>query len=52
LKTIRELQSNIIINDRFNLLDVTGGCDFRTPEQFKPRECVKMDGKKVPWETC
>jgi len=52
LKMIRELQPNIIINDRLDLLDVPGGWDFRTPEQFKPRDWVKMNGKKVPWETC
>jgi alpha-L-fucosidase len=52
LKMIRELQPNIIINDRLDLLDVTGGWDFRTPEQFMPREWVKVNGKKVPWETC
>lgn len=52
LKMIRELQPNIIVNDRLDLLDVPGGWDFRTPEQFKPREWIKMDGKRVPWETC
>lgn len=52
LKMIRELQPNIIINDRLDLLDVAGGWDFRTPEQFMPREWVKMNGKQVPWETC
>jgi alpha-L-fucosidase len=52
LKMIRELQPNIIINDRLDLLDVPGGWDFRTPEQFMPREWVSMNGKKVPWETC
>lgn len=52
LKKIRELQPNIIINDRLDLLDVPGGWDFRTPEQFKPRDWVTMAGKKVPWETC
>ena len=52
LKMIRELQPDIIINDRLDLLDVPGGWDYRTPEQFKPREWVKMNGKKVPWETC
>jgi alpha-L-fucosidase len=49
---IRELQPNIIINDRLDLLDVPGGWDFRTPEQFKPREWVKVDSQRVPWETC
>jgi alpha-L-fucosidase len=52
LKMIRELQPNIIINDRLDLLDVPGGWDFRTPEQYMPREWVKVDGQKVPWETC
>jgi alpha-L-fucosidase len=52
LKLIRELQPNIIINDRLDLLNTPGGWDFRTPEQFKPRGWVTMDGKKVPWETC
>ena len=49
---VRTLQPNIIINDRLDLLDVPGGWDFRTPEQFMPREWVKVDGKLVPWETC
>jgi len=52
LKMIRELQPGIIINDRLDLLDVPGGWDFRTPEQYMPREWVKVDGRKVPWETC
>ncbi len=52
LKMVRELQPGIVVNDRLNLLDVPGGWDFRTPEQFMPNEWVKVDGKKVPWETC
>ena len=52
LKMIRELQPGIIVNDRLDLLDVPGGWDYRTPEQFMPREWVKADGKPVPWETC
>lgn len=52
LKMIRELQPNVIVNDRLDLLDVPGGWDFRTPEQAVPREWVKVNGKKVPWETC
>jgi len=52
LKMIRELQPNIVINDRLDLLDVPGGWDYRTPEQFMPREWVKMNGQRVPWETC
>lgn len=52
LKRIRALQPNIIINDRADLLDVPGGWDFRTPEQFMPRTWVIHDENKVPWETC
>ena len=52
LSMVRELQPHVIINDRLDLLDVPGGWDFRSPEQFKPREWVKMDGVRVPWETC
>jgi len=52
IKMIRELQPNIIVDDRLDLLDVPGGWDYRTPEQFMPREWVKVKGKKVPWETC
>lgn len=52
LKMIRELQPRVILNDRLDLLDVPGGWDFRTPEQYMPREWVKMNGRQVPWETC
>jgi alpha-L-fucosidase len=52
LKMIRETQPGIIVNDRLDLLDVPGGWDYRTPEQFMPREWVSVDGRPVPWETC
>ncbi len=52
IELIRKLQPQIIVNDRLDLLDVPGGWDFRTPEQFKPREWLKIDGEKIPWETC
>jgi alpha-L-fucosidase len=52
LKMIRKLQPKVILNDRLDLLDVPGGWDFRTPEQYMPREWVKTNGKPVPWETC
>ena len=52
LTMVRELQPGIIVNDRLDLLDVPGGWDFRTPEQFKPREWVTVNGVRVPWETC
>lgn len=52
LQLVRDLQPHIIVNDRLDLIDVPGGWDFRTPEQFKPREWLTMDGQRVPWETC
>ena len=52
LKVVRELQPNVVLNDRLDLLDRPDGWDYRTPEQFMVREWVKMDGKPVPWETC
>lgn len=52
LKMVRELQPGIIVNDRLDLLDVPGGYDFRTPEQFMPRGWVTDNGRRVPWETC
>ena len=52
LKLVRELQPRVILNDRLDLMDVPGGWDFRTPEQYMPREWVKVDGRPVPWETC
>lgn len=52
LKMVRELQPGIIVNDRLDLEDVPGGWDFKSPEQYKPREWVKVNGKNVPWEAC
>ena len=52
LRLVRELQPGIIVNDRLDLLDVPGGWDYRTPEQFMPREGILVDGRPVPWETC
>ncbi len=52
IRMIRELQPGIIVNDRLDLLDVPGGWDYRTPEQFMPREGVTVEGRPVPWETC
>lgn len=49
---IRELQPDVLINDRADLLDTDWGWDFRTPEQFMVREWPKMDGQRVLWETC
>ncbi len=52
LKLTRELQPHIIVNDRLDLMDVEGGWDIRTPEQFEPREWVTVEGQPVVWETC
>ncbi|MFW5773959.1 MAG: alpha-L-fucosidase, partial [Tangfeifania sp.] len=52
LKLVKQLQPQIIINDRLDLMDVEGGWDFRTPEQFMPSEPVSYNGEFVPWETC
>ncbi len=52
LKLVRKLQPQIIVNDRLDLMDVNSGWDFRTPEQFMPRDQVTVNGEKVPWETC
>lgn len=48
-KMIRELQPNIILNDR---IDMDGGWDIKTPEQFQPRSWYKVDGQPVVWEAC
>jgi alpha-L-fucosidase len=52
VELIRELQPQIILNDRLDLQDVEGGWDIRTPEQFLPRKWVEVNGQKVVWETC
>lgn len=52
VKMVRELQPDLILNDRADLKDVQGGWDFTTPEQFKVQSWPEIDGKKIPWETC
>ena len=52
LELVRDLQPGIILNDRLDLLDVEGGWDFTTPEQYKVSQWPERDGKRVPWETC
>lgn len=48
----RELQPQIIINNRMDLGHTDWGWDFITPEQFMPQEWTTVDGERVPWETC
>ena len=46
---IRRLQPQIVLNDR---LDLESGWDIKTPEQFQPREWVRVNGQAVVWEAC
>ena len=48
-KTIRELAPEIVLNDR---MDLDEGWDYKTPEQFQPREWLRVDGERVVWEAC
>ena len=50
VKMVRELQPQIVINDRLDLKDVRGGWDFVTPEQFQPRQWPTENGRRVPWQ--
>lgn len=52
IKMVRDLQPEILINDRADLMDTDWGWDFRTPEQFMVRDTVTYDGQPVLWETC
>ena len=49
---VRELQPNILVDDRLDLLDTDYGWDVKTPEQFMVRDWVKVNGQRVIWETC
>lgn len=48
-KLVRELQPQVILNDR---LDLDSGWDVKTPEQYQPRQWVTVDGQPVVWEAC
>jgi alpha-L-fucosidase len=48
-KTIRGLQPHVILNDR---MDLDAGWDVKTPEQFQPRQWVRVAGQPVVWEAC
>ncbi|TLS51650.1 alpha-L-fucosidase [Paenibacillus antri] len=47
VKLIRELQPNILLNDRLQV-----GGDITTPEQYQPRKWIEVDGRRVVWEAC
>ena len=46
---VRELQPNIILNDR---IDYPDSADFVTPEEYQAKSWPERDGKRVVWETC
>lgn len=50
LDMVRELAPRAIVNNRLDLPAVPA--DVQTPEQFQPREWVKVNGKPVVWEAC
>ena len=52
VKLTRQLQPEVIIDSRLDLLDTDDGWDFVTPEQFKVQTWPTIRGKRVPWETC
>jgi alpha-L-fucosidase len=52
LKMVRELQPEILVNDRLDLKEYADGWDFTTPEQFKVQSWPEINGEKIPWETC
>jgi alpha-L-fucosidase len=50
LEMIREVSPKIVMNNRLDLpRDLA---DVHTPEQWQPREWVKVDGEPVVWEAC
>jgi alpha-L-fucosidase len=52
MKMVRQIQPEILVNDRADLKDYEGGWDFTTPEQFKVQKWPEENGVKIPWETC
>ena len=52
VKLTRELQPEIIMDNRLDLMDTDDGWDFVTPEQTKVQSWPTIRGKRVPWETC
>ena len=52
LALTRELQPQIIVNNRLDLLDKPWGWDFITPEQMKVKDPIRINGVEVAWETC
>ena len=47
LRLVRELAPRVLVNDRLEIDQ-----DIKTPEQFMPREWVRVGGQPVVWEAC
>ena len=52
IRLVRELQPEILVNNRLDLSGVKDGWDFLTPEQMKVTAWPTVDGRRAPWETC
>jgi alpha-L-fucosidase len=52
VKMIRELQPHIVLNDRLGLWNNEDDWDYKTPEQFQPREWTQINGQRIVWEAC
>lgn len=52
LKMTRELQPQILVDSRLDLMDTEDGWDFVTPEQSRVSQWPLWEGKKAYWETC
>lgn len=50
LKLVRELQPEILVNNRLDL--PFGAADFYTPEQYQPESWPTNQGQRVMWELC
>ncbi|TSD90651.1 alpha-L-fucosidase [Mycobacterium sp. KBS0706] len=53
LALVRELQPDVLVNNRLDLLGVLGvPPDITTPEQFLPRQAPRVLDQAVTWESC
>lgn len=53
LALVRELQPDVLVNNRLDVLDVLGvPPDITTPEQFLPRQPPRVLDQAVTWESC
>jgi alpha-L-fucosidase len=52
VQLVRALQPHVILDDRLDLAEQPDAWDIKTPEQFQPREWVRVNGQRVVWEAC